>query len=705
MNAPASLQDAIAAVGYELPPDIVFDGKLYRFATNADKRYSKDGWYVAFDDDRGRAAAFGSWRDGASHTWSDGTSRELSPADLADIERKKKTALAREKQARDQAALRAERIYEQATEASASHPYLKRKGIQPPQGARQIRGLTSTAFGFQGKEWTVNALIVPMRDNKGAIRSLQLVPDDPSKRKLFLKGGQTAATFHALGELEEAERILLAEGLATAQSLREATGLAVVTAFSAGNLPAVAAIVRSKNALAEIIVCADDDEAGRRYAKLAENTGNGRIVFPGDGFNDFNDLHAAKGLEAVKRSVLGEASEESEANEDWRSELIVKHKDDGTQTIPCRVHNLILILENGPEFRGRIQYNQFAERVTIDGEDADDIGPILLKAVLEKKWIQEKVTTADVKEAVSVVADRQPFHPVLEYLDKLTWDGIKRIDDFFPDVLGTPKDAYHMGVANTLFVSAVARVRQPGCKADHITILISPQGFGKTKLWKVLFMDWTAEIIANLSEKDFFAGLRGLWAADFGELDAFTKAEESRIKLVLSQQTDHYRAVWKSAHKHYKRQNIWVGGTNNEHYSKDPTGDRRSLPVKVHQKIDHEFVASMRDQLWAEACVRYEQGVQWWNVPDAEKHQAEIYIGDTWEEIIARWLEDRRAATPPFEDFEVTIAEVLDKALKIDPGRQARPDQNRASASLRRLGWSSRRETVNGARVAVYRPP
>lgn len=117
--------------------------------------------------------------------------------------------------------------------------------------------------------------------------------------------------------------------MATAQSLREAVPTATaVAAFSAGNLADVAKAVRSLNAAAEIIVCGDDDPAGRKGGEAAATAVNGRMVLP-DGVNDFNDLHQAQGLPAVRQAILG-----AEENEDWRADLIIHHKRMGPRRFP-----------------------------------------------------------------------------------------------------------------------------------------------------------------------------------------------------------------------------------------------------------------------------------------------------------------------------------------------------------------------------------
>lgn len=668
-----TLIEAIADQGYHVPDHIIWDGELHRFATDADKPYSKDGWYVAHDDAKGKAAAFGSWRNNANHTWSNGTGRALDAAELQAIKNSQIKAKGDIKRARDQAALRASRLYEQALPIEVA-PYLTRKGITCPEGVRGIEGMSSKAFGFEGNERQISGLVVPLRNRDGHIRSLQIIPHDASHPKLFMKGGQVASCFHALGDLATAQRILVAEGLATAQSLREAiTGAAAVAAFSAGNLPEVAKTVRALNATAEIVICADDDPAGRKGAETAVAATQGRMVLPTHGVNDFNDLHTTQGLSAVRAAVLGD-----DDNQDWRADLIIHHKKDGTQAIPCRVHNLILILKHAQEFKGRFRFNDFSGKPAIDGQDMDDVGPIAIKAALEKQWIPEKIPSADVMDALQVVASHSTFHPVRDYLNSLVWDGTERIPFFFEDFCGSVRDAYHCAVARSLFVSAVARIFKPGCKVDTMVILESPQGRGKSQLWLTLFGDWCSEVTSSLSDKDFYSGMRGYWCLDFAELDAFSRAEATQIKRILSSQSDNYRPHYGRAARNFPRQCIFVGGTNRDDWHTDATGARRFLPVKITAQIDIDAMRNARDQLWAEAVVRFNQGETWWEIPDAEEHQEESYVGDPWDERVIDFCYGRD---------RVTTAEILGEAcLRIDHGRQTRADQMRVAAILKRQG-------------------
>lgn len=591
------------------------------------------------------------------------------------------------------ASLRALRIYENAQDAPASSAYFRRKGISPPQGVKHIDGLTSRAFGFDPdkSEWTIHGLLVPIIDRTGTIISLQLIPDAPDGRKLFMPGGKTGGGFHVLGQVSGAATVLIAEGLATGQSLRQATGVVVVVAFSASNLPSVARTVRSVAAAATIIICGDDDAAGRKYAAIAAKEANARVIFPGQGVNDFNDLHQAHGIDAVRTAVLGEDVAAVEDNEDWRAELIIKHKDDGTQAIPCRVHNLILILTYAAGFAGRVRFNEFSCQPSIDGVDIDDVGPVVIKAEIEKQWVAEKVPTGDVLDALSVVASRNTYHPVREYLRGLVWDGVERIPHFFAHYCGCPRDAYHIGVALSLFISAVARIFKPGCKVDTMVILESAQGMGKSKLWIALFgVNWCAELTASLSDKDFYSGLRGVWCMDFAELDAFSRSETTQIKRILTSQSDNYRQHYGRANKTFPRQCIFVGGTNRDDWHTDATGARRFLPVTVLEKIDVDAVAGVRDQLWAEAVVRFNRGETWWDIPDAESRQDQSYSRDPWEWPIQYHLESvyQSAARNEYGAvLRTTVERILRDVLELDYGRQTRREEMRVAAILKRAGW------------------
>jgi predicted P-loop ATPase len=89
-----------------------------------------------------------------------------------------------------------------------------------------------------------------------------------------------------------------------------------------------------------------------------------------------------------------------------------------------------------------------------------------------------------------------------------------------------------------------------------------------------------------------------------------------------------------------------------------------------------------RDQLWAEAVVRYQSGSTWWldSVElnkAAEEEQAQRYDEDPWTPKIADYVKN--------ED-SVSVRQILEHCLCIPTDRWNKPDKNRVATTLRFLG-------------------
>jgi putative DNA primase/helicase len=208
---------------------------------------------------------------------------------------------ARQQAAHADAALDAVKAWDSASDTGES-AYLTRKGVQP-YGVR---------FGADG--W----LLVPVRDASGKLWNVQrIAPDKPASGpdKFFLKGGRKSGLWHWCGDPAGAAVLLIAEGYATAASLHQATGRPVAVAFDAGNLAHVANALHKSYPSALLVLCGDDDvqtfaraghNPGRDKATAAALAVHGLAVFPEglpEGGSDFNDLHQAAGVEAVRLIV------------------------------------------------------------------------------------------------------------------------------------------------------------------------------------------------------------------------------------------------------------------------------------------------------------------------------------------------------------------------------------------------------------------
>ncbi|RZU46823.1 putative DNA primase/helicase [Fluviicoccus keumensis] len=207
----------------------------------------------------------------------------------------------------------------QAAPPCADHPYLTLKGVQG-YGVKCFQGeLTIGGQNCRG------CLLVPIQDGAGKLHSLQFLADDGQKR--FLPGGAKQGHFFLIpgGEsqpLGDMSRLLMCEGYATGASLHEATGRPVAVAFDSGNLLAVAQGLRQTHPAAALVICADNDtrtpgNPGLRKAQEAARAVNGLLAVPvfadPQSGTDFNDLHRAAGIEAVKAALEQAAAPDAPA--------------------------------------------------------------------------------------------------------------------------------------------------------------------------------------------------------------------------------------------------------------------------------------------------------------------------------------------------------------------------------------------------------
>jgi putative DNA primase/helicase len=289
-----TLADAFLRAGLQLNGSEPEPGRMVRFPTS-ERQGDKAGWCRVFPD--GDGAVFGDWRAGESFTWQ--RRDESAPPPTAEEQRAARTqAEAAQREAEQErqrqrlnAAETAKRIWGDSQRMDA-HPYLERKGIRS-HGTRLDRD---------------GRMVVPVLDDERRFQSLQFIDDKGDKR--FLPGGAMKGGRLLLGRIADGSPLLLAEGFATAASVREATGFPAVVAFSGSNLKHVAVDLAGRYPHCPLIVAGDVDEGGqgRRYAEAAASACRGSIaVYPafadGRTAGDWNDLAQADGVEAVKRQI------------------------------------------------------------------------------------------------------------------------------------------------------------------------------------------------------------------------------------------------------------------------------------------------------------------------------------------------------------------------------------------------------------------
>lgn len=298
-EAISNFRSAISAAGLHFLDEIIADGKVHRFKANSDNH--ENSWYIMFCNCDGTfGGCFECYKRNIKENWHSKNIMHFSSEERKnyekqleeihrkiEVERNIRTSEAKEK---------ALQILKNSNQASADHPYIVKKQINP--------------FNIRENTYkNIPNLIIPLMDNNDVVHTLQFI--DPNGNKKFLTGGVKKGNYYKIGEPKTI--IYIAEGYATCASIHEATHECTIVAFDSGNLLAVAQTIRKKYPNYEIVICADNDaftenNIGVQKATAAAREITAKIAVPkfkdtSTSPTDWNDLMCLEGIGEVREQL------------------------------------------------------------------------------------------------------------------------------------------------------------------------------------------------------------------------------------------------------------------------------------------------------------------------------------------------------------------------------------------------------------------
>lgn len=356
---------------------------------------------------------------------------------------------------------------------------------------------------------------------------------------------------------------------------------------------------------------------------------------------------------------VASVADDTKAIEAVRNGLKTTEKGNIRQTI----ENAIYVLNNDPMLKDSIKRNELSCKTDIVKDMSwrrrsktftdTDFNNIMLR--MEKKYgiTRDK----NIKRAIDIVGNNNHYHPIVDKLESLEWDGKERLIHLFPRYLGLPESDYTYEATRLMMMGAVHRVFYPGIKFEYMICLVGGQGVGKSSFFSLPAMEneWFSDDIRKLDDENVYRKMQGHWIIEMAEMLATCNARSvQEIKSFLSRQSETYKVPYETHPEDRPRQCIFVGTSNNADFLPfDRSGNRRFIPLfadrnkaEHHPMDDEEEIMAYIEQCWAELMDKFHRGVETSLVFDKRlmdeliRMQKMCMPEDTKAGMIARFLDE-----------------------------------------------------------------
>jgi predicted P-loop ATPase len=302
---------------------------------------------------------------------------------------------------------------------------------------------------------------------------------------------------------------------------------------------------------------------------------------------------------------------------EWTKSLEMNNKGECVSN----ANNINAILANDPVLKGAFGYNEFDNkryvRHTLPWRKVTGLEPVRdvdycgIRNYLE--CFYGIVSSQKIDDAITLIFENQRFNPVKDYIKAQEWDNVSRVDTLLIDYFGAEDNKYTRAAIRKMLCGAVARIFEPGIKFDYALILVGKQGTYKSTFIRKLGVKWFSDTFMTVSGKESFEQLQGYWLIEIAELAGLRKAEVETIKHYITKQYDNFRPAYGRSVEQFNRQCVFFGTTNNKDFLRDPTGNRRFMPIDVRPEfVTKSVIEDLTDeevaQIWAEAYQLYLAG-------------------------------------------------------------------------------------------------
>jgi predicted P-loop ATPase len=150
------------------------------------------------------------------------------------------------------------------------------------------------------------------------------------------------------------------------------------------------------------------------------------------------------------------------------------------------------------------------------------------------------------RQQLVAVCQDTPRDTIQEWLTNLdVWDRITRLDTWLITTGNAADTPVNRFISRLVFLSLVHRAFHPGSMYRYVVILEGAEDIGKSELIRQLGGQWAKSLSARLDGKEASMQLKGVWLAEFAELEA--SARRTRPHQAFIRRGRHYVPKFETA--------------------------------------------------------------------------------------------------------------------------------------------------------------
>lgn len=282
------------------------------------------------------------------------------------------------------------------------------------------------------------------------------------------------------------------------------------------------------------------------------------------------------------------------------------------------INNYYKYLSESNVYKGKFAKDKFTEEISFNGSILDQSGLVSVKRDMEIFFNGDPINESHLEDAIEEVSKGYTYHPILDRINKVQWDGVSRLEDLFIKKIGCDDTPYNRKISKMFFINSYRRLVKPGCDNPFCLIITGKQGKGKTAILKWLSYGKQLEFNVGSDQKEYAEHMKNNWFFAINELSESKKGNTKNgmdiLKQVITMNDVDARLAYRRDARKFPSHCVFVSTTNNDYFLRDYSQifERRFYILKCNGEdkdsywYERELTDYVRNQVWAEAKYLYD---------------------------------------------------------------------------------------------------